>query len=99
MSKIDSYWETALQCREFTLVLSGDLEGWDKGVGGRSEREGTYVYLKLIHFIVQQKLTQHCKETIPQLQKNYFEVTDYLLTPPLMTCLLDDGIFQDFPYS
>ena len=26
------------------------------------------IYMQLIHFIVQQKLTQHCKATIPQLK-------------------------------
>ena len=41
--------------------------GWEVG---REVQEGgdmgIYVYLKLIHFIVQQKLTQHCKATILQ---------------------------------
>ena len=32
-------------------------------------KEGIYVYVWLIHFVVQQKLTQHCKATIPQLKK------------------------------
>ena len=39
------------------------------GVGGRPEREGMYVHLQLIHFVVQQKLTQHCKAVILQLKK------------------------------
>ena len=30
----------------------------------RSRREGLYVYIQLIHFIVQQKSTQHCKAVI-----------------------------------
>ena len=30
------------------------------GVGGRLKREGTYVYLQLIHVVVWQQLTQHC---------------------------------------
>ena len=30
----------------------------------RLKREGIYVYLKLIHVVVQQKLTQHCKAII-----------------------------------
>ena len=38
-------------------VLWNDLEGWD--VGGRLKREGIYVYTQLIHFVIQQKLTQH----------------------------------------
>ena len=47
-------------------MFFGDLGGWDGGgLGGRSKREGIYVYIYLIHFIVQQKLTQHGKATIP----------------------------------
>ena len=38
--------------------------GCGGGVGERSKREGMYVYLQLIHFIVQQKLTQPCKAII-----------------------------------
>ena len=49
-------------------MLCGDLDGWVGGVEGRSRREGIYVYIQLIHFIVQQKLTQHCKATIFQLK-------------------------------
>ena len=40
-------------------------------VGRRSKEEGLYVYEWLIHFAVQQKLTQHCKATIYQLKKNH----------------------------
>ena len=39
------------------------------GVGGRFKREGTYVYLWLIHIVVWQKTTQHCKGTILQFKK------------------------------
>ena len=38
-------------------------------IGGKSKKEGIYVYIWLIHFILQQKLTQHCKATILQLKK------------------------------
>ena len=39
-------------------MLCDDLEGWDWGeVGGRLKREGIYVYLWLIHVVVQQKPT------------------------------------------
>ena len=41
---------------------------WDRG-WKRSKREGIYVYIYLITFIVQQELTQHCKATISQLKK------------------------------
>ena len=39
------------------------------GMGGRLTREGTRVYIQLIHTVVQQKLTQHCKAIIFQLKK------------------------------
>ena len=41
--------------------------GWG-GVGGRLKREEIYVYLQLIHIIIQQKPTQNCKAIT--LQKN-----------------------------
>ena len=48
------------------------------GMGGRFKREGIYVYIQLIHFIVQQKLTQHCKAIILPLKK-YREFPCFLL--------------------
>lgn len=33
------------------------------------EKEGICVYMWLIHFVVQRKLAEHCKATIPQLKK------------------------------
>ena len=47
------------------------------GVGGRLQREGIYVYIELIHFVVQQKLTQHCKAIILQLKKKKKKRSDY----------------------
>ena len=38
-------------------LLCDDLEGWD----GCGEREGIYVYLQLIHVVVQQKIIQRGK--------------------------------------
>ena len=49
--------------RELRWMLCDDLDGWNGGQG-RSKKEGVYVYIELTHFIVQQKLTQHCKATI-----------------------------------
>ena len=52
------------------MVLCDDLEGWDGGgVEGRLKRKGIYVYLQLIHFILQQKLIQYFKAIILQLKK------------------------------
>ena len=43
-------------------MLYDDLEEWDwGGVGGRLKREGIYVYIYLIHVVIQQKLIQYCK--------------------------------------
>ena len=45
-------------------MLCDDLEGWDGGEQDRLKRTGICVYVWLILFIVQQKLTQHCKASI-----------------------------------
>ena len=42
-------------------------------VGGRVKKEGTCVYLWLIHIDVWQKPTQHCKAIILQLKINTFK--------------------------
>ena len=46
-------------------MLRDDLEKWDRG--GREIPEGgdIYVYRWLIHAVVQQKVTRHCKATTP----------------------------------
>ena len=38
-------------------------------MGRKSKEEGMYVHMWLIHFAVQQKLTQHCKATVLQFKK------------------------------
>ena len=54
---------------EISLVLCVHLEEWYRE-GGRGMQEGgdmgIYVCIWLIHFVVQQKLTQHCETTILQ---------------------------------
>ena len=59
-----------LNLAELPMVLSDDI---DSGIGGRvgerSKKEGIYVYIELIHFIVQQKLSQHHKADLFQLKK------------------------------
>ena len=42
------------------------MKGWEAGSGGRG-----YIYLRLIHTVVQQKATQHCKAIILQLKINF----------------------------
>ena len=50
-------------------MLCDDLERWDRE-GGREPQEGgdmgTCVCIWLIHFVVQQKLTQYCEAIILQ---------------------------------
>ena len=46
--------------------------GWK--VGKRFKREGTYVYLQLIHVDVWQKPTQYCKAIILQLKLNKLKI-------------------------
>ena len=50
-------------------MLCDHLEGWDRE-GGRETQEGRdmgiYVYVSLIHFVIKQKLTHHCKAIILQ---------------------------------
>ena len=50
-------------------MLCDHLEGCDRE-GERETQEGgvmrIYVYVELIHFVIQQKLTQHCKAIILQ---------------------------------
>ena len=49
------------------VVVPKQLDGGDGGgVGERSKTEGMYVYIELVHFVVQQKPTQHCKARILQ---------------------------------
>ena len=50
-------------------MLCDDLQGWDVMVEGKSRSKGIYVYRELIHCIVQQKLTGHCKAIIRQIKK------------------------------
>ena len=50
------------------------------GVGGRLKREGMYVYIQLIHFIVQQKPRQHCNAITVQLKKKGYPVFCFFFT-------------------
>ena len=50
-------------------MLCDDLEGWDREDGREAQEGGDmgkYVCIWLIHFGVQQKLTQYCEEIILQ---------------------------------
>ena len=50
-------------------MLCDDPEVWGGGVGGRLKGEGIYVYIQLIHIIVQQKLIQHLKQLFLKKKK------------------------------
>ena len=50
-------------------MFCDDLEGWDREDGREAQEGGdmgTYVRILLIHFGVQQKLTQYCEAIIFQ---------------------------------
>ena len=63
--KIDSQWEFAVWLKDLTGALDQP-----RGVGwrGRFKREGTYVYLWLIHVEVRQITTKFCKAIILHLK-------------------------------
>ena len=44
-------------------------------MGGKLKREGMDVYIELIHFFVQQKLTLHSKATIVKFLKKQMELS------------------------
>ena len=50
--------------------------GW--GLGSGSRRAGIYMYIRLICFVVQQKLIQHCKATMSQLKKKKAAIPEVL---------------------
>ena len=57
------------QPREFSSGFHDDLES---GMWGEFRKEEVRVHTELIHFIVQQKLTQHCKSITLQLKKVFW---------------------------
>ena len=54
-------------------------------MGGRFKREGTYIYLWLIHVDVWQKPTQFCKAFILQLKNNFLKIKKKI-TKQKVTC-------------
>ena len=46
---------------------------WPRRVGGKLEREGICTHLRLIHAVVGQKPTQHCKAIILQLEVDFLK--------------------------
>ena len=59
----------ALSLSSFTLIKGSLVPLGSLIPLPHPEEEGTYVYLKLIHIVIQQKLI-HCKAIILQLKKN-----------------------------
>ena len=68
--KIDSQWEFAVWLSELKKGLCNNLQGWDgEGDGREFKREGTYVYLWLIHVDTWHKTIKFCKAIIFQIKK------------------------------
>ena len=56
--KTDSQWEFAVWLRKLQPGLWDNLEGWEEVRGGREvQKDGTYVYLWLIHVDIWQETT------------------------------------------
>ena len=92
--KTNSLWERAIKHRKFSSVLRDALEGWGGGkVGGRFKRAGIYVYIWLIHFIMQQKLTQNKKQYNKILRKKGDKASGCRMPPQWRT----SKIFSYFP--
>ena len=53
-------------------MLCDDPGGGKVARKGGSRRRSLYVYLRLIHIVVQQKLTQHCKAIILRLKRKLY---------------------------
>ena len=50
-------------CRELSLGLRDNLEGWE--VAGRRKRNGTHAYLRLVRIDLWEKPAQYCKANYP----------------------------------
>ena len=57
-----------MQGTQSQFSVTTERGGMGREVGGRFKREGTYVYLWLIHVDVWQKPSQYCKVIILQLK-------------------------------
>ena len=68
LSLIPLWMACLIKIRWFPMVTKNSK--MVRRVGGRSQREGTYMYSWLIHIVVQQKPTRHCEAII--LQENNF---------------------------
>ena len=100
MCKISSQWEAAIWAQG---NQSGHL--WQsRGVQGRGRfrREGTYVYLWLIHHVAWQKSTQYWKVIILQLKKHTCHTHIRLMLLGLRIHIhltsIDDFFFQSVIY-
>ena len=80
-------------------------------LNGKSKKKGMSVYVWLIHFAIQQNLTQHCKVTIFQykLAKSKTKLNnEYIMSlrvhwksiiPPSWIYLVDSHQFTSYPMS
>ena len=69
--------------RSSVMTQMGRMLGWGE-VEGSSKREKNVCVYIFIHLLVQQKLMQNCKATIPQLKKNTRSVDNIHQLP--ITC-------------
>lgn len=67
---------------ELIPALRDDLEGCDQGDRGGFRREGAYVYIWPIHFVVQQTQIQHRKAIIFDYVSHIYQLEFWLLPWP-----------------
>ena len=78
------------------MVLCDYLEGWE---GCSVLTRGIYVYLQLIHIVVQQKSTQHCKAIILQLKINFKKQINSIQSETEQTRVLGRTGWSCFSYK
>ena len=62
---LESPWRL-LRSTGLSSELGAGPEGWHGMGGKRLKREAASRYTRLIHFVIQQKLTQHCEAVVLQ---------------------------------
>ena len=75
MCKIVSQWEFSVwtQRAQTGALYQPKGGGMGRVMGGKFKREGTYVYLWLIHGDIWQKTTKFCKAIILQLKNKLIQ--------------------------
>ena len=86
--KIGSQWEFAVWLRKLKQELYINLEGWGgEGDGREVQREGTEVYLWLIHVEICQKTAKFCEKNDPSIKKSRARTRSWSMESVVMMLL------------